>query len=69
MTCQYCGKECKNELGLNSHEKSCKLNPSNSKQPVPLQIGLGEGDLFTDDGLTYKITGFDSNGYYTSKRI
>ncbi len=27
--CQYCGKECKSALGLNSHERACKENPEN----------------------------------------
>ena len=31
LTCQYCGKECKNALGLASHEKACKENPTNKE--------------------------------------
>ena len=29
LLCQYCGRPCKNKLGLASHEKACKQNPSN----------------------------------------
>ena len=29
LACQYCGKECKSALGLNSHERACKENPEN----------------------------------------
>lgn len=29
LKCQYCGKVCKNALGLNSHEEHCKENPKN----------------------------------------
>ena len=28
-SCQYCGKVCKNALGLASHEEHCKSNPKN----------------------------------------
>lgn len=28
FTCQYCGKVCKNALGLSSHEKHCPSNPN-----------------------------------------
>lgn len=28
--CQYCGFECKNKLGLSSHERSCKQKPPES---------------------------------------
>ena len=31
LTCLYCGKECKNALGLASHEKACKENPTNKE--------------------------------------
>lgn len=29
LKCQYCGKVCKNALGLASHEEHCKENPKN----------------------------------------
>ena len=29
LKCQYCGKVCKNKLGLTSHEEHCKENPAN----------------------------------------
>ena len=29
--CRYCGKVCKNALGLASHEKACKENPENKE--------------------------------------
>jgi hypothetical protein len=29
LKCQYCGKVCKNALGLASHEDHCKENPKN----------------------------------------
>ncbi len=29
LKCQYCGRECKSELGLISHEKACKEKGEN----------------------------------------
>ena len=34
LTCQFCGKECKNRNSLCNHERLCKLNPER-------QVGTG----------------------------
>ena len=55
LTCQFCGKECKNRNSLCNHERLCKLNP-NRQQNVgfdQFNANRKNGNAFTwNKGLT-----------------
>lgn len=53
LTCQYCGKECKNSNSLMNHERLCKKNPGRQKTPTEKRDApiVRNGEIKKSSGL------------------
>lgn len=52
LTCQFCGKECKNRNSLCNHERLCKMNPNR-------QVGVGF-DRYNLDRKAGKVSSWNA---------
>ena len=73
LTCQYCGKECKNKSSLVAHERLCKNNPTRMKtsyelHPEKYDSFCGKSCTAWNKGLTKDTDERVKNGNLTRLR-